>query len=131
MSSFAKIQILGHLGKNPEIRNGGTDTAVCHFSVAATQRVKEGGEWKEKTQWFNVTTFKKDAENCALYLNKGAMVLVDGALDVREYEKDGAKRFSLDVIADIRGVQFLTKKEGGETKPAAAKPSADDDLPDF
>ena len=137
MSSFAKVQILGRLGKDPVINNPTSDKAVCHFSVAADQRVKVNGEWTDRTQWFNVTTFKKDADNCALYLGKGALVLVDGTLDVREYEKDGVKRFSLDVIADIRGVQFLTKKEGSaapSTNPApknGAPTHTEDDIPPF
>jgi single-strand DNA-binding protein len=117
MSSQAKVRVVGHLGSDPVIQHGGTDQAVCKFSVAAEVRFKEDGEWKAETQWYNVVTFKKDAENCALALNKGSQVLVEGTQRVRLYQKDGATRFSIDVVADIRGVLFLGKK--GDAKPAA------------
>ena len=89
-------------------------TAVCSLRVASTPAARTGrGEWVDKPNYFDVTVWGAQGENCAQYLQKGRPVAVDGRLEWREWEdKDGNKRQSVDIIAD--SVQFLGSREGGE-----------------
>lgn len=99
--SVNKIILLGTLGKDAETRFTTTNLAVTSFSVATEHSYKEkSGDWKKETTWHNVTAFSlsdfmKDA------LIKGAKVYVEGRIQKREYkDKDGVKRYSVDVMAD-------------------------------
>jgi len=103
MPSYNQISIVGHLGKDPEIRYmPSTGDAVCNFSVATSR--KRGD--KKITTWFKVAVWGKQAENCNQYLHKGALVNVFGELYQEEWtSKDGQKGTSL--IIDARDVKFL------------------------
>jgi single-strand DNA-binding protein len=81
--------------------------------VAVNSRRKNAsGEWEDKPNYFDVTVWGAQGENCATYLSKGRPVAVDGRLDWREWEtQDGGKRQSVSIIAD--SVQFLGSREGG------------------
>lgn len=134
MSSFVNATIYGRLGQDPTIRNPGTEQAVCHFSVATDRRVKKDGDWKNETQWWNITTFGKQAESCAQYLSKGSEVIVRTTeIFVRDYEKGGEKRFSLEAIAPPFGVTFVGSKKDGAAKSESAKAGSnappDDQIP--
>jgi single-strand DNA-binding protein len=119
MASFIKVEVLGYLGKAPEVKFNAEGKAIAHFSVGTNEKVKENGNTVDKTQWANITAFSKTAENCGQYLNKGDQVLVHGRLQVREYTHNNEKRFSIDVLAD--SVTFLGKKD--------AKNAPDDSAP--
>src|SRR5215218_6014242 len=124
--------------------------AVCSLRIASNTRRKDqsSGEWVDKPNYFDVTVWGAQGENCANYLSKGRPVAIDGRLEWREWEdKDGNKRQSVDIIAD--SVQFLGSREdagnggGGrfqaqsdvpadtadfQTAPVGAG-AADDDIP--
>ena len=105
----------GNLTRDPELRNLPSGTAVCSLRVAVNTRRKDGtsGEWVDKPNYFDVTVWGAQGENCAQYLQKGRPVAVDGRLEWREWQdRDGNKRQSVDIIAD--SVQFLGSREGGE-----------------
>jgi single-strand DNA-binding protein len=93
-------------------------TSVCKLRVAVNSRRKDGqtGEWVDKPNYFDVTVWGAQGENCANYLSKGRPVAVDGRLDWREWEaKDEAgnpagKRQAIEIIADA--VQFLGSRDG-------------------
>ncbi len=76
MSTVNKVIILGRLGVDPELRYTANQTAVCSLKVATGDRRKGAdGQWTEHTEWHNVVTFGKTAENCNQYLQKGHTLL--------------------------------------------------------
>jgi single-strand DNA-binding protein len=126
--SVNKFLGIGNLGKNPELKFTNNGKAVCNFSIAMSESWTKDGEKHEKTEWANIVTFDKLAENCAQYLQKGRQVFVEGKLQTRNYDdKEGVKRYVTEVIA--QQVKFL----GGNPNAQPADPQqarADlDDIP--
>jgi single-strand DNA-binding protein len=107
------VVITGNLTRDPELRHTGGGTPVCELRVAVNSRRKEGQEWVDKPNYFDVTVWGAQGENCANYLSKGRPVAVEGRLDWREWEaKDGSgKRQAVSIIAN--SVQFLGSRDGG------------------
>ena len=99
--SFCHVTLAGRIGKDPVVRYTPSGMAVATFSVAVTETWKGGdGEKKERTDWHTIEVFGKTAEFCERYLSKGRMVLVAGKIHVDSYEKDGAKRTLVKIIAE-------------------------------
>jgi single-strand DNA-binding protein len=111
-SNVNVVVITGNLTRDPELRHLGSGTAVCKLRVAVNSRRKDGqtGEWVDKPNYFDVTVWGAQGENCASYLAKGRPVAIEGRLDWREWEKDGVKRQSVEIIAN--SVQFLGSRDG-------------------
>jgi single-strand DNA-binding protein len=108
------VAITGNLTRDPELRSTPSGTSVCKLRVAVNSRRKDGqtGEWIDKPNYFDVTVWGAQGENCANYLSKGRPVAVDGRLDWREWEaQDGTKRQGIEIIAN--SVQFLGSRDGG------------------
>jgi single-strand DNA-binding protein len=101
----------GNLTRDPELRNLPSGMSVCSLRVASNTRRKDSnGEWGDKANYFSVTVWGAQGENCARYLSKGRPVAIDGRLEWREWQdKDGNKRESIDIVAD--SVQFLGGRE--------------------
>ncbi len=111
-SNINSVVITGNLTRDPELRNTPSGTSVCGMRVAVNSRRKEGDQWVDKPNYFDVTVWGAQGENCATYLSKGRPVAVQGRLDWREWEaKDGSKRQSIEIIAET--VQFLGSRDGG------------------
>jgi single-strand DNA-binding protein len=108
------VVVTGNLTRDPELRSTGGGTSVCKLRVAVNSRRKDGqsGEWIDKPNYFDVTVWGAQGENCANYLSKGRPVAIEGRLDWREWEaKDGGgKRQSVEIIAN--SVQFLGSRDG-------------------
>ena len=102
-----RVVLTGNLTRDPELRSTGGGLAVCKLGVACNTRKRNNatGQWEEKPNFFRVTVFGNQAERCSEYLRKGRPVAIDGRLEWSEYEVDGQKRQSVDIIAD--SVQFL------------------------
>jgi len=99
--SVNKVILVGHLGRDAETKFTPGGVSVTSFSVATSRRWKDqqSGEWKEETDWSNVTLWR--TENLAQYLTKGKQVYVEGRLQTRSYDdKDGKKVYRTDVVAD-------------------------------
>jgi single-strand DNA-binding protein len=114
-TNINRVIITGNLTRDPELRSTGGGTSVCSMRVACNTRRKDQstGEWVDKPNYFDVTVWGMQGENCAQYLSKGRPVAVDGRLEWREWQdKEGNKRQSVDIIAD--SVQFLGSREGSE-----------------
>lgn len=112
--SVNKVILVGHLGKDAETKFTPGGTSVTKFSVATNRRWKDGqtGEWKDETNWTNVTLWK--AENVAQYLTRGKQVYVEGRLQTRSYDdKDGKKVYATDVVADDVILLSGNRGEGG------------------
>jgi single-strand DNA-binding protein len=115
-TNINRVVITGNLTRDPELRSTPGGTAVCKLRVAVNSRRKDGqsGEWVDKPNYFDVTVWGAQGENCSTYLSKGRPVAVDGRLDWREWEaQDGSgKRQAVEIIAD--SVQFLGGRPEGE-----------------
>ena len=103
-----KVILVGNLTRDPELTETPSGVAVCRFSIAVT-RDYAGADGNRETDFFNITVWNKQAENCGKYLKKGNKVAVVGSLQTRSYEdKDGIKRNVTDIVAS--DVEFLTPK---------------------
>lgn len=104
---FQRVEIIGYLGRDPEMRYTPGGAAVCSFSVATSQRWNDAaGVKQERTTWFRVTAWNKLAETCNQYLLKGRLVFVEGTIAAHGWQgQDGALMASLDLTA--RNVKFL------------------------
>src|SRR6266496_321523 len=125
-ANINRVVLVGNLTKDPELRHTPSGTAVCSLRLAVNTRRKDSatGEWTEKPNYFDITVWGNQGENCAQYLSKGRPVGIDGRLEWREWEaQDGSKRQAVEVIADT--VQFLGSREGsGESSPQYVPASA-------
>lgn len=130
MRSLNKVMLIGHLGKDVELKQAGM-SQVAELSVATSESWKEKttGEsgWQERTEWHRVVTWGKQAEFCAKYLRKGAMVYVEGQLQTRKWtDKEGVVRYSTDISAQVvNSLSPLPKDEN----VAGDKPAFDQDVP--
>jgi single-strand DNA-binding protein len=143
MAGVNRVIIIGNLGRDPEVRYAQSGMAICKLSVAVTERVKDGTDWKDATEWFRVTVFGKTAENAGQYLQKGRQVYVEGRLKTDKYkDKDGVERTSVEVIANT--LQFLgggagagagggggggPRRDGGGPAPSGGGNGGGDDAP--
>lgn len=112
-SNINVVVITGNLTRDPELRSTPSGTSVCKLRVAVNTRRKDGqtGQWADKSNFFDVTVWGAQGENCANYLSKGRPVAVEGRLDWREWDdKEGNKRQSVEIIAN--SVQFLGSRDG-------------------
>lgn len=126
-----KIFLIGNLTRDPELRSTQSGIQVCTFTVAVNRR-KQGAEaGQPEADFFRVTTWRQQAENCNRFLAKGRKVGVTGTLTMESYnDKNGLPRNSLEVMADE--VEFLTPRSegaapGGYPPQATAYQQADRD----
>ncbi len=102
MRGLNKVQIIGYLGRDPEMRYTPNGKPVTSFTVAVSRSwLKPEGERVEKTEWFNVVAWERLAEICNQYLGKGSAVYVEGRLETRSWEaENGQKHFRTEIIAN-------------------------------
>jgi single-strand DNA-binding protein len=112
-TNINRVILTGNLTRDPELRSLPSGTSVCSLRVAVnTRRKDQSGEWVDKPNYFSVTVWGAQGDNCARYLSKGRPVAIDGRLEWREWEaKEGGKRESIEIVAD--SVQFLGGREEG------------------
>lgn len=123
---YQSISLIGNLGNDPELRYTPGGVAVASFSLAVSKSFTKDGQKQEKTLWFRVSAWNKQAETVSQYLKKGSKVLVVGEIEeARVYQaKDGTHRASLEVTAQT--IRFMDSKPGNgnseqqqETAPVA------------
>ena len=110
-----RVTLVGRLTRDPELRHTGGGDAICSIRLAVSSRARdETGNWGDRSNYFDVTVFGRQAETASTYLAKGRRIGVDGRLSWREWQaQDGTKRQSVEVIAN--DVFFLDSRgEGGE-----------------
>ncbi|MGC9220233.1 MAG: single-stranded DNA-binding protein [Solirubrobacteraceae bacterium] len=101
-----RVTITGNLTRDPELRALPSGTSVCELRVACNGRRRNAdGQWEDDPNYFNVSVWGQQGENCKRYLSKGRGVAIDGRLRWHEWEADGQKRQAVDIIAET--VQFL------------------------
>lgn len=113
MASLNKVQLIGHLGADPETRYTTSGDAVCTIRLATskTWRDKASGEQRESTEWHRVVLYRRLGEVAGQYLRKGSQVYIEGELQTRKWtDKDGADRYTTKVVADE--MKMLGKRNG-------------------
>ena len=100
MSSVNKVILVGHLGKDPEVKQLENGTKVATFPLATSESYTKDGQKVENTEWHNITMWNGSAEIAGKYLTKGKLVYIEGKLRTRSYEVEGVKRYSTEVIVD-------------------------------
>lgn len=109
-----KVQIIGRLGRDPELRYSQSGSPVCTLSVATDEGYTDrDGKKVDRTEWHRVVLYSKAAENCNQFLKKGSLVYVEGSLQTRKWQdQQGQDRFSTEIKA--QRVQFLDRKADGD-----------------
>lgn len=97
-----QVQLIGRVGRDPEVRYMPNGEAVCNFSIATSENWKDAnGQKQERTEWHNITMYRKLAEIAGQYLKKGALVFVQGKIQSRKYvDKNGIERTAYEIICD-------------------------------
>ena len=138
--SLNKVLLIGHVGKDPEVRFTGSGTPVASFSLATNESWKDAeGNQQERTDWHNIIAWKKLAEICGEWLKKGSKVYIEGRIQTRDYDdkNTGAKKYITEITASSM-IMLSDNRKGGATEGAApaegsAPPKAaavsNDDLP--
>ena len=128
MPSVNKVILVGHIGRDPETRYMANGEAVTNASIATSESWKDkSGEKKEKTEWTNLTFYRKVAEIAGQYLKKGNTVYIEGKLSTRKWQdKDGKDRYTTEVI--VSDLKMLGGKQAPH-KPAS-KTGGLEDMPD-
>ena len=113
MASVNKVILVGNLGKDPEVRYMPNGDAVANFSIATTDTWKDkSGMRQERTEWHNISMYRRLAEIAGEYLKKGSSVYVEGRLQTRKWQdKNGQDRYTTEIICDQ--MQMLGGKNGG------------------
>jgi len=129
------VILVGRLGKDPEIRYTQDGAAVCNFSIATSETWKDrNGEKQQKTEWHRIIAFRKLAEICNQFLQKGSLIYLEGKLQTRTWEdKDGNKRSTTEIRMDVMKMlgdsrsagNSKTDSQGGDEAPW----SPGDDVP--
>lgn len=94
-----KVQLIGNLGRDPELKEVGKGLQRLRLSLATTERFKgSDGEWKDDIQWHTIVAWGKQAETLSARVKKGSGLMVEGRLVHRKYEKDGEPRYATEVV---------------------------------
>ena len=123
-----KVILVGTCGQDPETRYLPSGNAVTNLSLATSEQWtdKQTGQKVEKTEWHRVSLFGKVAEIAGEYLKKGSQVYIEGKLQTREWEKDGIKRYTTEIVVDMQGTMQLlggrNNNEGGDSAPRQQRP---------
>lgn len=121
--SLNKILLIGRLGRDPEVRHMPNGEAVCNFSLATSESWKDqSGQRQERTEWHNITLYRRLAEIAGQYLKKGSQVYIEGRIQSRKYTgKDGIERTAYDIIGSE--MKMLGGKSDGDSADHNTEPS--------
>lgn len=114
-----KVILIGNVGGDPITRYMPNGNAVTNLTLATSDswKDKQSGQQQERTEWHHVSLFGKIAEIAGQYLRKGSKVYIEGRLQTREWEKDGVKRYTTEVVVDMGGtMQMLDSREDSGTQ---------------
>jgi single-strand DNA-binding protein len=126
-----KVILIGNCGGDPEVRYMPNGNAVANVTLATsdTWKDKQSGQQQERTEWHRVVFFGRIAEVVGEYARKGSKLYIEGRLQTREWEKDGVKRYTTEVVVDMGGqMQLLDGKPSDQaprqqSQPAQQRPS--------
>lgn len=123
-----KVILIGNVGGDPETRYLPNGNAVTNITLATTDswKDKQTGQQQDRTEWHRIVFFGKVAEIAGEYLRKGSQCYIEGRLQTREWEKDGVKRYTTEIVVDMGGTMQLLGGRGdsADQAPRAARPAA-------
>jgi len=123
-----KVFILGHVGKEPEIRTTSGGMTIASFTVATADRQKDAqGNWQDKTEWHNMVAFQRTAEIVRDYVKKGTQLFIEGKIQTRSWEdkESGQKKYKTEIL--INELSLLGTPGGGSKATGSpATPDAAD-----
>ena len=120
MAGINKVTLVGHLGRDPEIRYTQNEIPVCSFSLATSETYKDrnSGEKVTQTEWHNIIMWRGLATTAERFLRKGSLVYLEGKLKTRKWEdKQGQTRYTTEIIADV--MQMLDRKDSSSKDSSA------------
>jgi len=125
-----KVMIIGHLGRDPEMRYTPSGKPVTTFTVAVSRSWNSGdGERHTETEWFNIVAWGNLAETCKQYLTKGQLVYIEGRLQTRKWEdKEGQKHSSVEVVANEM-TMLSDRRDGNHTTETGAAAPMEEGAP--
>jgi len=131
MSGINKVILVGHLGKDPEVRYLEGGVSVTSFPLATSESFNKDGRKVEQTEWHNIVMWRGLADVAAKFLQKGKLVYIEGKLRTRSFEdKEGIKKYTTEVVAE--NFTLLGRKSDFENESVKiAKPAASADLDGF
>jgi len=128
MAGVNKVIIMGRLGQTPELKTIQSGDCVTTLSIATSKKWKnKQGQDQEKTEWHRVIAWRKAAETICKFLQKGDMIYVEGELQTRTWEENGAKRYATEILCT--SFQFCGNSGGGGQRPSG--PPTPGTAPDF
>jgi len=110
--SINKVILVGNVGRDPEVRYLDKNVAVANFSLATTERgytMQNRTQVPERTEWHNIVAWRGLAELSEKYIRKGSQLYVEGKLQTRSWEKEGIKRYTTEIVAEV--IQLLGRRE--------------------
>ncbi len=112
-----KVILVGNVGGDPEVRYMPSGSAVTNISIATSEnwKDKQTGQPQERTEWHRVVFFNRLAEIASEYVRKGSKLYVEGSLRTRQWEQDGIKRYSTEIVGSE--MQMLDSRQGGDNIP--------------
>lgn len=119
-----KVILIGNVGGDPEVRYMPNGNAVANVTLATSDswKDKQTGQQQERTEWHRVVFFGRLAEVVGEYARKGSKLYIEGRLQTREWEKDGVKRYTTEIVVDIGGqMQLLDGRPSGGEQSAAPR----------
>ncbi|MCL6615036.1 MAG: single-stranded DNA-binding protein [Firmicutes bacterium] len=120
---FNRVILVGRLTKDPECRYTPSGKAVCSMRLAVDRGIPGGQSGSQEADFVNIVAWEKLAETCTNNLQKGRLILVEGRLQIRQYERDGMRREAAEVVAT--NVRFLDRpKEGVAPAPERVSEAA-------
>ena len=126
--SVNKVTLIGHLGKDPELKYTPNNVPVATFSVATSERFKDKeGNWQDRTEWHNIVAWQRTAEIAHEYLKKGRQVYLEGRLQTRSWDdkNTGEKKYRTEVVvSDMVLLGGAREGEGGGQRPRPAPAAA-------
>tara|TARA_R110000796_G_scaffold186678_2_gene303580 strand:+ start:4550 stop:5026 length:477 start_codon:yes stop_codon:yes gene_type:complete len=127
-----KVILIGNVGGDPEVRYLPNGNAVANITLATSDswKDKQTGQQQERTEWHRVVFFGRIAEVVGEYVRKGSKMYIEGRLQTREWEKDGVKRYTTEIVVDIGGqMQLLDGKPQGGEQGMAPRPQQQQPAP--
>jgi len=130
MSGINKVILVGHLGKDPEVRHLEGGVAVASFPLATSETFNKDGRKVEQTEWHNIVMWRGLAEVAAKFLQKGKLVYIEGKIRTRSFEdREGIKKYTTEIVAE-NFTMLGRKSDFEETNPRAGIKS-DSEVTDF
>ena len=126
---YNRVQLIGNLGRDPEMRYTANGSAVSSFSLAVNRSYSDEGERKEETEWTRIVAFDRQGETAGQYLHKGSKIYVEGRLTTRGWDgQDGQRRYTTEVV--VSRFLFLDSRQGGGAPYSGSGGDIDlDDIP--